>query len=79
MLSEIESGQVTQELQKARLLFAIGKGNVLPTFEKALISYQELLKIQIGNNTFFDKLIECHQQMLQFDKAADQSRVLNCR
>jgi len=36
ILSEIESEQVTQELQKARLLFAIGKGNVLPRFERAL-------------------------------------------
>lgn len=43
MLSEIESGQVTQELQKARLLFAIGKGNVLPTFEKALIRSKVVL------------------------------------
>jgi len=27
---------VTQELKKARLLFAIGKGNVLATFEEGL-------------------------------------------
>ena len=44
MLSEIESGQVTQELQKARLLFAIGKGNVLPTLEKALIRSKVVLE-----------------------------------
>lgn len=36
ILSEVESEQVTQELQKARLLFAIGKGNVLSSFERAL-------------------------------------------
>ncbi|MEO6730089.1 MAG: SulP family inorganic anion transporter [Ferruginibacter sp.] len=36
ILSEIESVQVMQELKKARLLFAIGKGNVLATFEQAL-------------------------------------------
>lgn len=36
ILSELESEQVMQELQKARLLFAIGKGNVLATFEAAL-------------------------------------------
>ena len=36
MLSEVESEQVEQELKKARLLFAIGKGNVLPTFDQAL-------------------------------------------
>lgn len=36
ILSEVESEQVTAELQKARLLFAIGKGNILTTFELAL-------------------------------------------
>jgi SulP family sulfate permease len=36
ILSEVESEQVTQELQKARLLFAIGKGNVLSSFGQAL-------------------------------------------
>ncbi len=38
-------------------------------FEKALISYQELLKIQPGNSNYFDKTIECHQQLLQFEIA----------
>ncbi|MBC7937604.1 MAG: sulfate permease [Rhizobacter sp.] len=36
ILSELESEQVTQELKKARLLFKIGKGNVLATFDRAL-------------------------------------------
>lgn len=38
-------------------------------FEKALLSYQELLKTQPGNSNFFDKTIECHQQLLQFEIA----------
>lgn len=38
-------------------------------FEKALISYQELLKSQIGNSNYFEKTVECYQQLLQFDKA----------
>jgi tetratricopeptide (TPR) repeat protein len=38
-------------------------------FEKALISYQELLKSQLGNSNYFDKTIECYQQLSQFDKA----------
>jgi tetratricopeptide (TPR) repeat protein len=38
-------------------------------FEKALISYQELLKTQIGNSNYFEKTIECYQQLKQFDKA----------
>jgi SulP family sulfate permease len=36
ILSEINSEQVLGELNSARLLFAIGKGNVTKTFEKAL-------------------------------------------
>ncbi|MEP7142505.1 MAG: SulP family inorganic anion transporter [Ferruginibacter sp.] len=36
ILSEVGSEQVTQELKKSRLLFAIGKGNVLATFAQAL-------------------------------------------
>ncbi|MES2746897.1 MAG: tetratricopeptide repeat protein [Bacteroidota bacterium] len=38
-------------------------------FEKALISYQELLKGQVGNSNYFEKVIECYQQLLQFEKA----------
>lgn len=38
-------------------------------FEKALISYQELLKSQIGNSNYFERTIECYQQLKQFDKA----------
>jgi SulP family sulfate permease len=36
ILSEVTSQQVLEELQKSRLLFAIGKANILPTFKKAL-------------------------------------------
>jgi len=36
VLSEVSSGQVLEALKQSRLLFAIGKANVLPTFEAAL-------------------------------------------
>ncbi|MBC7524399.1 MAG: tetratricopeptide repeat protein [Flavobacterium sp.] len=38
-------------------------------FEKAQISYEELLKTQPNNYIFFQKTIECDQQLLQYDKA----------
>ena len=38
-------------------------------FEKALISYQDLLKSQVGNSNYFEKTVECYQQLKQFDKA----------
>lgn len=38
-------------------------------FEKALISYEDLLRSQPYNNLFFQRKIECHQQLSQFDKA----------
>lgn len=38
-------------------------------FEKALISYQDLLKSQSGNDLYFQKTIECYQQLQQFEKA----------
>ncbi|WP_409683406.1 tetratricopeptide repeat protein [Flavobacterium sp.] len=38
-------------------------------FEKALVSYEELLKAQAGNSNYFQRLIECYQQLQQFDKA----------
>ena len=38
-------------------------------FEKAKISYEELLKSNPSNSLFFQKTIECYQQLLQFDKA----------
>jgi len=44
ILSEISSEQVTDELQKARLLFRIGKGNVTPSFEAALKRANEILE-----------------------------------
>ncbi|HLA54826.1 MAG TPA: tetratricopeptide repeat protein [Flavobacterium sp.] len=38
-------------------------------FEKALISYQELLKAQPGNGYYFQKLVEIYQQLQKFDEA----------
>ena len=38
-------------------------------FEKALISYEELLKNQPSNGFYFQKYIECSQQLQQFDKS----------
>jgi sulfate permease, SulP family len=44
ILSEVHSQQVMKELQEARLLFAIGKGNVTNSFEEALSRSYVLLK-----------------------------------
>ena len=38
-------------------------------FEKAIISYDELLKNQPSNSNYFQKTIECLQQIKQLDKA----------
>lgn len=38
-------------------------------FEKALVNYEDLLKNQIGNSNYFQRVIECYQQLQQFDKA----------
>ena len=38
-------------------------------FEKAVISYEELLKNQPNNFNFFQKSVECYQQLQQFEKA----------
>jgi tetratricopeptide (TPR) repeat protein len=38
-------------------------------FEKALVSYEELLKSQEGNFNYFQRTIECLQQLQQFEKA----------
>jgi tetratricopeptide (TPR) repeat protein len=38
-------------------------------FEKALISYQELLKIQPNNWNYFQKSVACYQQLQQLDLA----------
>jgi SulP family sulfate permease len=43
ILSEIISEQVLEELKRTRLLFQIGKANVIPTFEKALERMREIL------------------------------------
>lgn len=38
-------------------------------FEKAQIAYEDLLKAQPNNFIFFQKVVECYQQLSQFDKA----------
>lgn len=38
-------------------------------FEKAKITYEELLKTQPSNSYYFQKKIECYQQLSEFDKA----------
>jgi tetratricopeptide (TPR) repeat protein len=38
-------------------------------FEKALISYQELIKGTPSNGFYYMRIVECEQQLLQFDKA----------
>ena len=38
-------------------------------FEKALVNYEDLLKSQLGNSNYFQRVVECYQQLLQFDKA----------
>ena len=38
-------------------------------FEKALVSYEELFNKQPGNAIFFQRTVECYQQLSQFDKA----------
>lgn len=38
-------------------------------YEKALISYQELLKSQPHNNNFFSRVVDCHQALFQYEKA----------
>lgn len=38
-------------------------------FEKAIISFEELLKNQQGNSFYFQKIIESYQQLKQYDQA----------
>ena len=38
-------------------------------FEKAKISFEELLKSQSGNGYYFQKVIDCYQQLQQYDLA----------
>lgn len=38
-------------------------------FEKALLSFEELLKNQPSNSLYFQRLVECQQQLQQFDNA----------
>lgn len=46
ILAEVNSIQVTNELEKARLLFQIGKGNIKTTFEGALKRATDILTSQ---------------------------------
>ncbi|MEP6627274.1 MAG: SulP family inorganic anion transporter [Ginsengibacter sp.] len=43
ILSEVNSARVMKELKDARLIFAIGKGNVVDTFEHALVRAEVLV------------------------------------
>ena len=38
-------------------------------FEKALVSYEELFAKQPGNSNYFQKTVECYQELSQFEKA----------
>ena len=38
-------------------------------FEKALVSYEELMKMQPANSQYFQKVVDCNQQLLHFDVA----------
>jgi tetratricopeptide (TPR) repeat protein len=38
-------------------------------FEKAKITYEELLKTNTGNGYYFQRLIECYQQLQLLDQA----------
>lgn len=38
-------------------------------FEKAKISYEELLKSQPGNGIYFQRVVDCYQQLEQYDLA----------
>lgn len=38
-------------------------------FEKALVSYEDLLKSQPTNFNYFQKTVECYQQLSQYEKA----------
>ena len=53
----------TQNEQLANNYFDRGE------FEKALVSYEDLLKTQEGNSNYFQRVIECYQQLQQFEKA----------
>jgi SulP family sulfate permease len=44
VLSEVQDMKVYEELRKARLLFSIGKANVVPTFAKAIERSREILQ-----------------------------------
>lgn len=67
----VSFGALAQNEQLAQNYF--DKGD----FEKARISYEELLKSQPGNSFYFQRLIESNQQLLQFEVAekAIQDRI----
>jgi hypothetical protein len=39
----LENEQVEKALKESRLMFAVGKANILPTFEKALVRAEKIL------------------------------------
>ncbi|MEO8861739.1 MAG: sulfate permease [Ginsengibacter sp.] len=43
ILAGVTSDQVMAELKKARIIFTIGKGNITPTFEKALLRCKAII------------------------------------
>lgn len=43
ILAGVTSDQVMTELKKVRMVFAIGKGNITPTFEKALVRCKAII------------------------------------
>jgi tetratricopeptide (TPR) repeat protein len=56
--------------------FAVGQNNQLAQnyfdkgdFEKALLNYESLEKSQPNNSFYFQRLVECYQQLSQFEKA----------
>lgn len=59
----ISFGALAQNEQLAQNYFEKGD------FEKAKISYEELIKSQPGNTYYFQRLVETYQQLLQFDIA----------
>jgi SulP family sulfate permease len=43
ILSELENEQVEKALKESRLMFAVGKANILPTFDKAIVRAEKIL------------------------------------
>lgn len=63
MLLFVACGVFAQSDQLAQNYFDRGD------FEKARLSYEELVRTQPGNGFYFSRLVECHQQLQQLDVA----------